>query len=66
MDEELQRTISFVTGFGFDLLLQLWKVRDKLHNLTYLNFYHMLRCIVIAAAMSSSNPDFPIWDTKVK
>ena len=44
MCEKLQRTISFASRFRINSFLQRWKAFVKLHNLTYFDFYHMLRC----------------------
>ena len=50
--EKLQRTISLAIRSRFDSFLQRWKALVKLHNLAVFNFYHMLRCIEVIAAMS--------------
>ena len=50
MCEKLQRIISSAVRFRFHSFLQRWKALVKLHNLTYFNFYHMLRCKCIITA----------------
>ena len=52
--EKLQRTISSAIRSRFDSLLERLKVLGELHNLAYFDIYHMLRCIEVATAASSS------------
>ena len=58
MCEKLQRTISFASRFRFNSFLQRWKTLVKLHNLTYFDFYHMLRCMKITTATFEIENDF--------
>ena len=53
MRKKLQRTIFFASRFRFNSFLQRWKTFIELHNLTYFDFYHTLRCIEITIASNS-------------